>query len=72
MVPGQRGFSSSSILSSLKLSDTKVHEPQVRALLGTSAYLCRVVVLQLRSVSGRVEEEVYAPGATIVMVHLGR
>ena len=32
---------------SLKLSDTKVYEPQIRARLGTTAHFCRVVVLKL-------------------------
>jgi len=31
------GFSSSLLLSSLELSDTQVHELQIRALLGTGA-----------------------------------
>ena len=31
---------------SLKLSDTRVYEPQTRARLGTTAQLCRVVVLK--------------------------
>jgi len=35
---------------SLKLSDTRVYAPQIRALLGTAAHLCRVVVLKLRAV----------------------
>jgi len=26
----------------LKLSDTRVYEPQIRALLGTTAHFCRV------------------------------
>jgi len=30
---------------SLKLSDTRVDEPQIRARLGTTAHFCRVVVL---------------------------
>ena len=33
--------SSSLLLSSLELSDTKVYEPQVRASLGTTAHVCR-------------------------------
>jgi len=28
---------------SLKLSDTRVYEPQIRARLGTSAHFCRVI-----------------------------
>jgi len=41
-------FSSSFLLSSLELSDTKVYEPQIRALLGTATQFCEVVVLKLR------------------------
>ena len=33
-----------------ELSDTKVYEPQIRARLGTTAHLCKVVVLKLRTV----------------------
>jgi len=41
-----RLHSSSSLLrSSLELSDTEVCEPEMRALLGTAAYLCKVVEL---------------------------
>jgi len=29
------------------LSDTKVYEPQIRALLGTASHFCEVVVLTL-------------------------
>ena len=36
---------SSLLLSSLELSDTKVFEPSIRALLGTAAHFCEVVVL---------------------------
>ena len=35
----------SSKLSSLELSDTKVHELEIRALLGTASHFCEVVVL---------------------------
>ena len=35
--------SSSLLLSSLELSDTKVYQPLVRALLGTAAHFCQVV-----------------------------
>jgi len=41
--------SSSLLLSSLELSDTKVYAPQIRALLGTAAHFCEVVVLKLRT-----------------------
>ena len=33
---------------SLKLSDTRVYEPQIRARLGTTAHFFKVVVLKLR------------------------
>ena len=35
--------------SILELSDTKVYEPQMRALLGTASPFCEVVVLKLRT-----------------------
>jgi len=37
------------LLSSLELSDKKVHEPCIRARLGTAAHFCEVVVLKLRT-----------------------
>jgi len=37
---------SSLLLSCLELGDTKVYEPQIRALLGTAAHFCEVVVLE--------------------------
>ena len=42
LVTGPRGS------LSLKLSDTKVYEPPIRARLGTTAHFCGVVVLKLR------------------------
>jgi len=42
-----RASSSSLLHSSLELSDTKVDEPQIRALLGTTAHFCEVLVLKL-------------------------
>jgi hypothetical protein len=36
-------FSSPFSLSSLELSDTKVYEPEVRAILGTALHFCEVV-----------------------------
>jgi len=42
--------SSSLLLSSLELSDTKVYEPCIRALLGTASHFCQVAVLKLRTV----------------------
>jgi len=35
---------------SLKLSDKRVYEPQIRARLGTAAHFCEVVVLKMRAV----------------------
>jgi hypothetical protein len=49
--PGLFVFSSLS-LSSLELIDTKVYEPEVRALLGTAAHFCEVVVLKSRTRTG--------------------
>jgi len=47
---GEDGSSSSSfLLSSLELSDAKVYEPCIRALLGTASEFCEVVVLKLRT-----------------------
>ena len=43
---GGRSSSSSSLLSSLELSDTKEYEPEIRALLGTASQFCEVVVLK--------------------------
>jgi len=41
-------FSSSSLLlSSLESSDTQVYEPLIRALLGTAAHFCELVVLKV-------------------------
>ena len=40
---------SSLLLSSLELSDRKVYEPYMRALLGTAAHFCEVVVLKLHA-----------------------
>jgi len=42
--------SSSVLLSSLEWSDTKVYEPEIRALLGTASHFCEVVVLKLITV----------------------
>ena len=41
--------SSSLLFSSLDLSDTRVYEPYMRALLGTAKIFCEVVVLKLRT-----------------------
>ena len=46
-------LSLSLLLSSLELSDTHVYEPYIRALLGTAAHLCKVV-LKLRTVGVEV------------------
>jgi hypothetical protein len=42
-------LSSSLLFSNLELSDTKVHEPSIRAFLGTDLHCCEVVVLGLRT-----------------------
>ena len=42
-------FSPSSILSNLELSDTKVYELYIRALLGTASHFCEVVVSKPRT-----------------------
>ena len=42
--------SSSSSLSSLELSDTKVYETEIRALLATASHFCEVFVLKSRTV----------------------
>jgi len=47
----ERVSSSSVLLASLELSDTQVYEPQIRALFGTAAHLCTLVVLKLRCVA---------------------
>ena len=44
---GFHSSSSSLLLSSLELSDTKVYEHQIRALLGTALHFCEAVVLKL-------------------------
>ena len=44
--PNAVSSSSSLLLSSLELSDTKVYEPEIRARLGTAAHFCKVVVLR--------------------------
>ena len=46
---------------SLKLSDTRVYEPQIRARLGTTTHLCEVVVLKLRTVFTWSAAQVRAP-----------
>ena len=48
---GGEGCASSSLsLSSLEMSDAKVYEPSIRALLGTASHFCEVVVLNERGV----------------------
>ena len=42
--------SSSLLLSSLELSDTRGYEPYIRALLGTASHFCEAIVLKLRTV----------------------
>ena len=43
---------SSSLLSSLELSGTKIYEPYIRDLLGTAPHFCQVVVLELLWAAG--------------------
>ena len=50
MLPRRVSPSSSLSLSSLELSDTKVHDPYIRALLGTALHSCEVVILKFRTV----------------------
>ena len=45
-----RSFFSSSLLSSLELNDTRVYEPQIRALLDPASHFCEAGVLQSRTV----------------------
>ena len=42
-------FSSSLSFSSLELSDTQVHAPEIQALLGTASHFCEVVALKMRT-----------------------
>ena len=49
MIINQHASSSSLLFSSLKLSDTKVFEPQIRTLLGTASHFSEVVLLKLRT-----------------------
>ena len=42
---------------SLKLSDTRVYEPQIRTRLGTAAHLCKAVVLKLCVYSDWLSDE---------------
>jgi len=55
------GAPSSLLLSSLELSDTKVYEPYIRALLGTASRFCEVGVLKSRTVSRRSRTQRYHP-----------
>jgi len=56
--------SSSLLLSSLELSDTKVYEPQIRALLGTALHFCEVIVLKLRTAPIGTAHPLPAPEAS--------
>ena len=49
-VTDDEAASSSSLLSSLELSDATIYEPEIRALLGTTSLFCEAVVLKLRAV----------------------
>jgi len=46
--------------SSLKLSDTRVYEPQIRARLGTTTHFCEAVVLKLRAVAQVYQNQLMA------------
>jgi len=52
--------SSSLLLSSLELSDTKIYEPEIRASLGTAAQICEGVVHGGVS-NARFQVDVYLP-----------
>ena len=42
-------FPPSLLISSLELSDTKVYQPEIRALLETNSHFCEVIVFELRT-----------------------
>ena len=58
-------FFFSVLLSSLQLSDTKVFDPQIPALLGTAAHFRKVVVLKKKRrtcrghLTGRISQDFY-------------
>ena len=58
---------SSFLLASLELSDTKVYEPEIRALLGTASHFCEVVVLELRLKPSGVAGRVLAQGRLYIL-----
>jgi len=62
--------SSSLLLSSLELSNTKVYEPYVRSRRGTAAHFCEVAVLKLRTGEERVELRL--PDLRVEPLELGR
>ena len=45
-----RWLLSSSLLSSLELSDTQVYEPSIRTLFGSAPHSCEAIVLKPRTV----------------------
>ena len=47
------------LLSGPELSDTKVYEPQMRALLGTTSHFCEEIVLESRTVPNHTTGESY-------------
>ena len=53
---------SSLLLSSLESSDTKVYEPEIRALLGTALHFFKVLVLKLITVLERVAKRRFNRG----------
>ena len=54
LADGCPSFSSSLLLASLELSDTKVYEPSIGALLGTASHFCEDVV-QLTTMDRKVD-----------------
>ena len=60
------------LLSSLELSDAKVYEPQIRALLGTASHFCEAVVLKLRTVKNIGPSDwIRAPGWFVASIRQG-
>ena len=58
--------SSASLLSSLEVSDTKVYDPLIRALLRTASHICEVVVL--KSFDSATSYAWAAPGRKLVQI----
>ena len=49
----------------LELSDTKVYEPDIRALLGTASHYCEAVVLKSRAVPSGTALGSFLPAAVL-------